>query len=87
MEFTTSADHRLKIKENEKIDKYWDFAINLKKKNLRKIRVMVILIVTGALRTVYKGLKKKKTGGTGLVWFYGISTIEGYLMQNTFLYI
>ena len=28
-----------------------------------------------------------KDHGNTLVWFYGISTIVGYLMPNSFLYI
>ena len=37
-----------------------------------------------------KEKKKRESqhrGGRGLVWFYGISTIVGYLMPNPFVYI
>ena len=51
------VDHREKVKENEQIDKYWDLARELKK--LWNMRVTVIPIIVGALRTVPKGLEKR----------------------------
>ena len=55
----------MEIKESEKLDKYLDLARELK--NLRNIRVTVILIFFGALGTVLKalgsGLNKVKIGG------------------------
>ena len=52
-----SADHRLKIKESEKIDKYLNLAKELKK--LLNISMKVIPIVVGALGRVPEGLKKR----------------------------
>ena len=43
MDLTVRVDHLMKIKENEKIDKYTDLARVLKM--LRKIRVKIIAIV------------------------------------------
>ena len=57
MNFTVPADHRVKLKENEKKDKYLDLARELKK--LWNIKVTFILIVIVALGTVTKGLKKE----------------------------
>ena len=57
MDFSVPADHRVKLKENEKKDKYLDFARKLKKK-LWNIKATVIPIVIGALDTVTKGLIK-----------------------------
>ena len=34
-----------------------------------------------------ENLNSHKYDWFGLVWFYGISNIVGYLIQNTFLYI
>ena len=50
------ADHRVKLKENEKKDKYLDFARELKK--LWNMKVMIIPITTSAFGTVTKGLLK-----------------------------
>ena len=54
MDFAVPADHRLKLKESEKRDKYLDLARKLKKTMEHK--VTVIPIVTSALGTVTKGL-------------------------------
>ena len=54
MDFAVPADHRVKLKENEKKDKYLDLAKELKK--LWNMKVTVIPIVIGALGTVTKGL-------------------------------
>ena len=62
MDFAVPADHRVKLKENEKINKYLDLARELKK--LWNMRVKVIPIVVGALGTVPPKIGKK-TGGTG----------------------
>ena len=56
MDFAFSLDHRMKRKENEKIDKYSDLTRELK--NLWNMKVMVRPIVVGALGTVSKGLEK-----------------------------
>ena len=52
----------MKLKENEKMDKYLDLARELKK--LLNMSVKVIPIVVGALGTVPINLEKK-TGGSG----------------------
>ena len=49
-------DHRIKLKEYEKKDKYLDLARELKK--LGNMQVTIILIVIGAFGTVTKGLLK-----------------------------
>ena len=46
-DFAVLADHRVKLKESEKKDKYLDFAVNLEK--LWTLKVTVIPIVIGAL--------------------------------------
>ena len=51
-----SADHRIKLKECEKKDKYLDLARELKK--LWNMQVTIIPIVIGAFETVTKGLPK-----------------------------
>ena len=56
VDFAVSADHRIKLKEFEKRDKYLDFARELKK--LWNMRVTIIPIVIGAFGTVTKGLLK-----------------------------
>ena len=55
MDFAVPADHRAKLKESEKRDKYLDFAKELKQK-LWNIKVTMIPIVIGALGTVTKRL-------------------------------
>ena len=50
------ADHRIKLKECEKRDKYLDLARELKK--LWNVKVTIIPIVIGAFGTVTKGLLK-----------------------------
>ena len=54
MDFAVRADHRVKLNEGEKKNKYLDFVRELKK--LWNMKVTVIPIVTGALGTVTKGL-------------------------------
>ena len=54
MDFAVPADHRVKLKENEKKDKYLDLARELKK--LWNMKVTVIPIIIGAHGTVTKGL-------------------------------
>ena len=56
MGFAVSEDLSVKIKENEKRNKYFDFARELKK--IRDMKVTVIPVVIGVLGTVYKGLEK-----------------------------
>ena len=54
VDFAVPADHRVKLKESEKRDKYRDFARELKK--MWNMKVTIIPIVTGALGRVIKGL-------------------------------
>ena len=56
VDFAVPADHRIKLKEWEKKDKYLDFARELKK--LWNMKVTIIPIVIGAFGTVAKGLLK-----------------------------
>ena len=56
MEFAAPADHRIKLKECEKKDKYLDLARELKK--LWNMKVTIVPIVIGAFGTVTKGLLK-----------------------------
>ena len=56
VDIAVPADHRIKLKECEKRDKYLDLAGELKK--LWNIKVTIIPIVTGAFGTVTKGLLK-----------------------------
>ena len=53
---TVPADHRIKLKECEKRDKYLDLVRELKK--LWNMKVTIIRIVIGAFDTVTKGLLK-----------------------------
>ena len=48
------------MKEGKKLNKYIDFARELKK--LRNMRMMVIPIIFGAFETVPKSLKKRLRG-------------------------
>ena len=56
VDFAVPADHRIKMKECEKRDKYLDLARELKK--IWNMKVTVIPIVIGAFGTVTKGLLK-----------------------------
>ena len=53
VDFAVPADHRIKLKECEKKDKYLDLARELKK--LWNMKVAIIPIVIGAFGTVTKG--------------------------------
>ena len=57
VDFAIPADHRIKLKECEKKDKYLGLAWELKKKNWN-MQVTIIPIVIGAFGTVTKGLLK-----------------------------
>ena len=65
VDFAVPADHRIKLKESEKKDKYLDLARELKKQ--WNMKVMIISIVIGAIGTVTKGqlksLKDLEVGG------------------------
>ena len=56
VDFAVPADHRIKLKESEKKDKYLDLAKELKK--LWNIKVTIVPIVIGAFGTISKGLLK-----------------------------
>ena len=56
VDFAVPADHRIKLKECERKDKYLDLARELKK--LWNMKVTIVLIVTGAFGTITKGLLK-----------------------------
>ena len=56
VDFAVPADHRIKLKQCEKRDKYLDLARELKK--LWNMKVTFIPIVIGAFGTVTKGLLK-----------------------------
>ena len=58
VDFAVPADHRIKLKECEKKDKYLDLARELKKNKLWNMKVTIIPIVIGAFETVTKGLLK-----------------------------
>ena len=55
MDFAVTDDHRVKLKESEKRDKYLNLVRELKKK-LWNMKVTAIPILTGALCTITKGL-------------------------------
>ena len=65
VDFAVLADHRIKLKECEKRDKYLDLAMELKK--LWNRQVTIIPIVIGAFGTVtkvlLKGLEDLEVGG------------------------
>ena len=56
VDFAVSADHRVKLKESEKKDKYLDLAEKWEK--LWNMKVTVLPVVIGALGTVTKRLVK-----------------------------
>ena len=56
VDFAVSADHRIKLKECEKKDKYLDLARELKK--LWNMKVTIIPIEIDAFRTLTNGLLK-----------------------------
>ena len=56
MDFAALADHRIKLKEGEKKDKYFNLARELKK--IWNTKVTIMPIVIGAFGTVTKGLLK-----------------------------
>ena len=56
MDFAVLADHRIKLKECEKKDKYLDLAREMKK--LWNMKLTIVPIGIGALGTITKGLLK-----------------------------
>ena len=61
MDFTVPADHRVKLKENEKKNKYLDLAREVKK--LWNMKATIIPIVIGGLDKGTRGLGNKRTSG------------------------
>ena len=57
VDFAVPVDHRVKLKEYEKRDKYLDLARELKK--LWNMKVTIIPIVIGAFGIVNKGLLQR----------------------------
>ena len=57
VDFAVPVDHRVKLIENEKKDKYLDLARELK--NLWNTKVTVIPIVIGTLGTISEELRKR----------------------------
>ena len=58
MDFAVRADHRVKLKESEKKDKYIDLTRELKK--MWNMKATFILIIIGALGIDTKGLIKER---------------------------
>ena len=58
MDFALQADLKVKLKLNEKKDKYQDLARELKTTTTWNVKATVIPIVIGARATVAKGLLK-----------------------------
>ena len=56
VDFVVLADYRMKIKEKEKKDRYFDHARKLKSE--RNMKVTEIPIVIGSLETIFNGLVK-----------------------------
>ena len=60
VDFAVPADHKIKLKEYEKNDKYLDLARELKK--LGNMKMLIVTIVIGAFGTVTEGLLKGLEG-------------------------
>ena len=73
MDFAVPADHRIKLKECEKKDKYLDLDRELKKQ--WNMKVTIIPIVIGVFGTVTKGLLK------GLEVVGRVETIQTTLLR------
>ena len=78
MNFAVSADHRIKLKECEKKDKYLDLTRELKK--LWNMKVTIILIVIDAFGTVHQRINKR-TGELGNKWTTGDHP-NYYIIEN-----
>ena len=55
-DFVIPADHRVKIKESKKINKYLELARKLKK--LWNMRAMIVPIIVSTLGMIYKSLQR-----------------------------
>ena len=58
VDFAVPADHKIKLKESEKKDKYLDLARDWEKKNYGTRTVTIIPVMIDAFGTVTKGLLK-----------------------------
>ena len=56
MDFAVPVDHRVKIKESKKMNKYLN--LTWEQKNQWNMKMMVIPIIVGVLGTVPKGFSK-----------------------------
>ena len=67
VDFAVPADHRIKLKECEKKDKYLDLDLARELKKLWNMKVTIVPIVIGAFGTVtkelLKGLEDLEVGG------------------------
>ena len=54
VDFSVSAEHRLKVRESEKSDKYMDVA-----KSLWNMKITAIPIIVGALETISRNLEMR----------------------------
>ena len=65
LDFAVPVDHRIKLKESEKKDKYLDLARELKKLwNMKVTIYLIIMTIIGTFGTVTKRIIKG-TGGLG----------------------
>ncbi len=92
--FAVPADHRMKIKENKKRDKYLDLTRELAKSRGTCITITLIPVVIGMLEMVPKSLErcleelaigeigKASCRGRGL-WGGGISVVTASLDKKT----
>ena len=86
IDFAVPADQRIKLKESEKKDKYWDLARELK--NLWNMKVTIIPIGIGAFGTVtkvlLKGLEDLEVGGrVGHYWDWPVYWEESWRLEET----
>ena len=72
VDFTVLADHRVKLKENEKRDKYHTLTWELKK--LWNLKVTVMPIVIGALSIITKRLEQGLEDFEITGWFETVQT-------------
>ena len=79
VDFAVPADHRIKLKESEKKDKYLDLARELKKKRWN-MKMTIIPIVIGTFGTVNKGFLK---GLKDLVITGRVDTIQTTTLLRT----
>ena len=65
IDFTVPADHRIKLKECEKKDKYLDLARELKKLwNMKVTFIPIVIVAFGTVtKRLLKGLENLEIGG------------------------